>query len=106
MIRPDGETVEHEYAPAYPPQFPDVSYGLSDLGGQTVSLIGPGAPAAYLVPSSDSDDVNNPRKWAFQMFNAYIGNPFDQFAIESLFIQASFTSYYKISPFNLFLEIN
>ncbi|OPX22818.1 MAG: hypothetical protein B1H04_04500 [Planctomycetales bacterium 4484_123] len=28
LVRPDGLTVEHEYAPQYPPQLPDVSYGL------------------------------------------------------------------------------
>ena len=28
LVRPDGTTVEHAYAPEYPPQFGDISYGL------------------------------------------------------------------------------
>lgn len=28
LVRPDGTTVEHEYAPQYPEQQPDISYGL------------------------------------------------------------------------------
>ncbi len=32
LVRPDGVTVVHEYAPAFPPQLTDVSYGLATDG--------------------------------------------------------------------------
>ncbi len=60
LVRPDGTTIEHGYAPAYPPQYPNVSYGVSTDGVEVVSLVGPGALARYLVPADDRADVNNP----------------------------------------------
>ena len=33
LIQPDGVTVEYEYAPAFPPQSTDVSYGIPSDGG-------------------------------------------------------------------------
>jgi hypothetical protein len=32
LVRPDGVTVAHAYAPAFPPQYADVSYGLGETG--------------------------------------------------------------------------
>jgi len=47
----DAGSVVHEYAPAYPPQLEDISYGLmTDVQGQT-PLIRTSDAAAYLVPS-------------------------------------------------------
>ncbi|PYK61573.1 MAG: hypothetical protein DME21_08730, partial [Verrucomicrobia bacterium] len=49
LVKPDG-TVASEFAPAFPQQFPDVSYGL----GQDVTtnrLVASGAPANVLIPS-------------------------------------------------------
>ncbi len=34
LVRPDGVSVEHEFAPAYPPQERDVSYGLDPAAGE------------------------------------------------------------------------
>lgn len=51
LIRPDGVTVEYAFAPQFPEQFRDVSYGL----GQTVAtnvLLAAGAPAQAHVPTS------------------------------------------------------
>jgi len=56
LTRPDGSTVEHAYAPTYPQQFADVSYGLSFDPGPTSNETyftaptpgtanGPGGPA-------------------------------------------------------------
>lgn len=53
LVEPDGVTIATEYAPAYPPQRPDVSYGL-ELGGSRVALVGTGTPCRYLVPADDS----------------------------------------------------
>lgn len=33
LVRPDGVTIEHGFAPAYPPQVVDYSYGLASMGG-------------------------------------------------------------------------
>lgn len=57
LVRPDGVTVESGYAPAYPQQYPDISYGVGTPGGTTVLLAGPDAPLKYKVPSDASEDV-------------------------------------------------
>ena len=51
LVRPDGVTVEHAYAPAFPPQRANVSYGI---GREVVSasLISTGALARWLVPTN------------------------------------------------------
>ena len=52
LVAPDGNTVIHEYAPVYPIQLTDISYGLSQYG---TTLVPTGATATYHVPtSSDS----------------------------------------------------
>lgn len=53
----DGTTVASEFSPAYPQQYPDVSYGVGTPGGSTVTLIGPDAPVKYQVPVDASADV-------------------------------------------------
>lgn len=53
LVEPDGVTIATEYAPAYPPQKADVSYGM-ELGGSRVPLVGVGTPCRYLVPTDDS----------------------------------------------------
>jgi len=65
LVRPDGSTVEHHYAPTFPLQVQDVSYGLQQ---STLSspLISPGVAIKYKVPDNDDDDVNegtNPNSW-------------------------------------------
>ena len=53
LIEPDGVTVVHEYAPEFPKQPADLSYGI----GQKVTttyLVEPGAQVRVLVPSDDS----------------------------------------------------
>ena len=45
LIQPDGVTIEYEYAPAFPPQSTDVSYGIpSDGGFSFFTTSTPGAP--------------------------------------------------------------
>ena len=52
-----AETIVHEYAPEYPPQFEDVSYGVGPSLNSEV-LIASGADASVFVPTDDSvDDV-------------------------------------------------
>lgn len=57
LVRPDGTTIESSFAPAYPQQYPDISYGVGSSGGSTTSLVGAGSPVRYLVPGDASVDV-------------------------------------------------
>ncbi len=52
VVKPDGQTIAHEYAPAYPKQFDDISYGLGrDVANFAVSA---GQSLRYLVPQDAS----------------------------------------------------
>ncbi|CAN5435532.1 lamin tail domain-containing protein [soil metagenome] len=53
LVRPDGETVVSEFAPAFPAQFSDISYGTFQRPGGSVDVIG-GSGADVLVPSDGS----------------------------------------------------
>ncbi|NQU21390.1 MAG: lamin tail domain-containing protein, partial [Candidatus Nealsonbacteria bacterium] len=50
LVEPDGTTVAHAYAPEYPNQTADVSYGLAPVN-RTV-LIGEQAGVSFLVPTA------------------------------------------------------
>jgi hypothetical protein len=63
LIRPDL-TVAHEYAPTFPPQEPDVSYGLGAPQTTTATLLGTGANARARVP-----DGSTGADWAAPGFN-------------------------------------
>ncbi|MHB1036931.1 MAG: lamin tail domain-containing protein [Pirellulales bacterium] len=51
LVQPDGVTVASEYAPAFPPQFDDISYGVGRVV-DTKSLVSANSPAKILVPTS------------------------------------------------------
>jgi hypothetical protein len=57
LIKPDGTTVADEFAPEYPPQIKDISFGLGN-GGPLVetTIIPEAAPLTYFVPASDIGD--------------------------------------------------
>lgn len=64
LIRPDGATVAQEYAPQFPAQRDDVSYGLVEVGGNPVASYlmtpTPGAPNAgggAVSSAKGSDEV-------------------------------------------------
>ncbi|MDB6069301.1 MAG: Spore coat protein CotH [Verrucomicrobiales bacterium] len=66
-----GTLVEHEYAPAYPAQYADLSYGLAQQNS-TVVPITTGTAAKRFTPSSDVLDVKeglNPATWIATAFN-------------------------------------
>ncbi|UCG58681.1 MAG: lamin tail domain-containing protein [Phycisphaerales bacterium] len=52
LVYPDGETIAHDYN-EYPPEYADISYGLSDKAGLSIDtvLVPEYAPAKALVPS-------------------------------------------------------
>lgn len=57
LIRPDGIATESEYAPSFPTQYPNVSFGIGSVDTNSVILVGPGAPLSYLVPNNGGSDV-------------------------------------------------
>ncbi|HEY3266634.1 MAG TPA: CotH kinase family protein [Armatimonadota bacterium] len=64
LIRPDGVTAACEYAPTFPPQQTDVSYGMA-FTGVTHKLISAGAPAKAIVPTNG----NYGTAWVTENFN-------------------------------------
>jgi hypothetical protein len=52
LIRPDGVTVAHEFAPGFPPQLRDVSYGRGT--SQDRELVGASTPLRYRVANADN----------------------------------------------------
>ncbi|MBN1854673.1 MAG: chitobiase/beta-hexosaminidase C-terminal domain-containing protein, partial [Pirellulales bacterium] len=54
LVMPDGETIVHEYAPVYPRQLTDISYGAGGDLGIDDSFIAEGAGVAILVPTDGS----------------------------------------------------
>jgi len=53
LVAPDGATMQTEFAPAYPAQEEDVSYGV-EQGVERVSLLTTGAPGHALIPTAVS----------------------------------------------------
>ncbi|MBN1854672.1 MAG: chitobiase/beta-hexosaminidase C-terminal domain-containing protein, partial [Pirellulales bacterium] len=51
LVMPDGYTIVHEYAPIYPKQLTDISYGADGKVEIDDSFIGEGAGAAMLIPT-------------------------------------------------------
>jgi Concanavalin A-like lectin/glucanases superfamily/CotH kinase protein/Lamin Tail Domain/Immunoglobulin domain len=49
LVEPDGATVATEFAPAFPPQLPDVSFGFG-LETSSLTLVSNGTPARVLIP--------------------------------------------------------
>jgi CotH kinase protein/Lamin Tail Domain/Immunoglobulin I-set domain len=57
LVAPDGTNVVSAYAPIYPPQVRDVSFGIITVA-EAIPLITPETPASVLVPSDDSLGLN------------------------------------------------
>ena len=58
VVKPDEVTRSHEYSPSYPPQFPNISYGLADSTATSEDVIEAGHAISYKVPSDNSEDIN------------------------------------------------
>lgn len=54
LIRPDGSTVEFDFSPTYPPQLPDVSYGVIPIVN-TNTFVTVGTPMRWIVPKTQTD---------------------------------------------------
>ena len=59
-VKPDGVTIASQFD-VYPPQFTDVSYGVTQAELVT-PLVAPGATAHYLIPDAE-DDARMGRTW-------------------------------------------
>ncbi|MEM9414575.1 MAG: lamin tail domain-containing protein [Planctomycetota bacterium] len=55
LVEPNGTTIAYEYAPDYPAQEQDVSYGLEMVTTQEV-LVAEGSNARYIVPTAEIID--------------------------------------------------
>ncbi len=64
LVAPDGVTVAHAYAPAFPPQRGNVSFGVF-LESFVSPLVVTGATARVLVPSNGTLGLN----WTARLFN-------------------------------------
>lgn len=51
LVRPDGVTIASQYEPVYPPQFRDVSYGVT-MAGSKATLLTAGTAVQVHVPTS------------------------------------------------------
>ncbi|WP_442484568.1 lamin tail domain-containing protein [Aeoliella sp. SH292] len=54
LVRPDGLTVASEFAPEFPPQTEDVSFGLGSDVTSSVDLVVIGSPVKVFVPANGS----------------------------------------------------
>jgi hypothetical protein len=72
LVGPDGVTVISEFAPVYPVQAADVSYGLVEATSEEV-LVAPGAAALAWVPLDDALELqcvcDEPRPWTREEFD-------------------------------------
>jgi hypothetical protein len=57
LVKPDGTTIASDFAPSYPPQVDDLSYGITTNSAQT-TLVAPGAPVKFTIPANADDDVD------------------------------------------------
>ena len=64
LVKPDGITIATAYAPSFPPQADDLSYGLP-ITSQTVTLLGRGAAGKLLVPPNAALGTN----WVLPAFD-------------------------------------
>ena len=55
LVQPDGQTVEHEYAPEFPEQKADVAYGMMQQGASF--LVPESADVTHLVPTLDEEPL-------------------------------------------------
>lgn len=74
LVRPDGVTVEDEYAPNFPGQFDDVSYGLGQTGQVTTTIVAQGAAGHAGVPASAADFDANFVDWNSRIAGTFNGS--------------------------------
>ncbi len=68
LIKSDGTTVSHEFAPQYPAQVTDISYGVPNPF-DSVTLLPEFAPVRTLVPSTTNGGSTLGETWKQRVFN-------------------------------------
>ena len=105
LIEPDGVTVAAEFAPAFPAQSTDVSYGLVQTGTETI-LIEEGADARYILPTGPIAGWNtlgfDDSSWLSGATGiGYENNPADYSAIIETHVPLGTDSFYYRQSFNV-----
>ncbi|MCP4193759.1 MAG: hypothetical protein GY768_24365 [Planctomycetaceae bacterium] len=62
LVQPDGLTVEFDFGPTYPPQIPDVSFGLPQPTSEA-NVISPGDSSRLLIPTEGNGGSNLELSW-------------------------------------------
>lgn len=52
LVKPDKVTIAWEYAPTFPPQLQNISYGVTPLQGDPTVLVATGTAGNYLIPTA------------------------------------------------------
>ena len=65
LVGPDGTTIAHDYKPAFPKQFTDISYGVP-ITGHSDTLVTGGATCRFLIPAGSAA---LPSDWNAAFFN-------------------------------------
>ena len=73
IIEPNGRTVAHDYAPGYPGQATDVSYGLAQ-SGTTSTIIPQSASGRAGVAANQTDFNNNFAGWNTSITGSFTGS--------------------------------
>lgn len=60
LVKPDGQTIVSQYAPEYPEQFDDISYGIEYEAQAETVLVSPQSDAKWHVPQSAQATWNQP----------------------------------------------
>ncbi len=65
LVEPNGSTIDSQYSPTFPPQYPDVSYGLVNLDTTTTTLLQGTDSSRWHIPTGPADDA----AWMTSGFN-------------------------------------
>ena len=68
LVEPDGVTVAFDFGPRFPPQLPDVSFGLPQQVSER-ALVKPGAAVQVLVPTPENGGDLLARSWTEMDFD-------------------------------------
>ena len=117
LVRPDGSTIAHQFAPEFPPQIADMSYGVS-WAGSNVTVLASNAACRAFVPTDGSLGTTWVWRTGFDDSTWRSGttavgydadrwdNPYDALTgldIEDLMHNRNQTAYVRI-PFNVSLD--
>jgi hypothetical protein len=62
LVNPDGITVAFDFGSAYPPQLPDVSFGMPQQVSRGIALV-PSSAGRWFVPTADNGGASLGTRW-------------------------------------------